>query len=273
MRRPTFARILPVITVLVAATASCGDGVFLPRTVPGYYQLVAVNGRPMPYVSPPSLGIPWQIWRGDLVLRTNGTFMHGVGASVGPLLTGDGSYRLSGGELAFRWRGASPDADDIIGNVSGDSISIVYAGLSSEPLNFTFRRARVSPSSIPSPRYRLTSVDGRTGDPLVEYDTTIGDTRYVAHVMFDSLEFSDGVFVRRHRSESAVAYRDGSPALINAQEWTTWGAVESGPGWARLLYYSTPAPPARDSLTITADALVRRRALITGLREERYTSP
>jgi len=118
----------------------------------------------------------------------------------------------------------------------------------------------------------LSSINGRTDQPLVVHDTTIGATRYVSLVPFDSVTFSDGVFFRRHRSESTIAYVGGEISSIASEEWTRWGAYESGPGWIVLMHYSAPqSAPARDSLSIARDTLVRRTSLITGVLEERYT--
>ena len=275
MLRGSFTRRpLGLAVVFVAAVAAaCGDGVSFPRTAPGYYRLVSVNGQAPPYLSPPSMGPFVRITRGDLVLRPNGTFSHGIGGTVGFGFVVEGTYRLSTRELVLE--GTEP-IDDVVARVSGDSIIFTSPDFVGQPMTFTYRRTQAGSSTVPSDRYRLRSINGRTDEPLVEYDPTIGGQRSVGQVLFDSLVFSDGVFFRRHRSESAIGYIDGEVATVSASEWTTWGAYESGPGWVVLEYYSPPpfssiAP--RDSLSIAGDTLVRRTSLITGIKEERYTRP
>jgi hypothetical protein len=253
--------------LVAAVTAACGDGPLLSRAVVGYYRLVSVNGQTLPYISPPSLGLSTVvIWRGDLLLRSDGSFMQGMGIGA----TREGTYRLSGREIVFRAQGAGGEGSDVVGNLSGDSISITSAD-PLRPLHFVFRRAHLTASSVPSQHYHLTSINGRTAVPLVMYDTVIGDTRYVGRVLFDSLTFLDGIFFRQHRAEEVRGYRAGSEPLIADDEWTTWGAFESGSGWIRLMHYSSSGS-AGDSLSIVGDTLVRRTSLITGLQEERYTS-
>ncbi len=258
------------LVFVVAAAMDCGDGVSPLRSA-GYYRLVSVNGQALPYVSPPSMGFSMHITRGDLVLRPNGTFRHGLGGNVGFGFLTDGTYQVGGQEIAFD--GSGP-IDDAVARISGDSITFAYPDLVGNPLTFTYRRAQLQPTTIPSDRYRLRSINGRTAEPLVAYDTTIGDHRSVGYVPFDSLLFSDGVFFRRHRSESAIAYTNGDVATVSASEWTTWGAYESRPGSVVLIHYSPPLGVAeRDSLSILGDTLVRRTPLITGMQEERYTKP
>ena len=258
------------VAFVVAVAAACGDGVSPLRSTPGYYRLVAINGQTLPYITPPSAGIPAvQIWRGDLVLRANGTFAHGIGGNVGLGFLAEGTYQLSNREVTFRLNGAP--GGDVTGPASGDSISFSWPDFYGQPITFTYRRGSLPPSSVQSPRYRLRSINGRTAEPLVSYDTTIAGTRYVGSVLFDSLEFTDGVFFRQHRSQSAVTYPPSGLPLASAEEWTTWGAFESRTGGVALVYYSPPPfVPARDSLSITGDTLVRRTSLVTGVREERY---
>jgi hypothetical protein len=266
-RRPLGLAVLFVI----ALAAACGDGVSPLRTGPGYYRLVSVNGQSLPYISPPSAGMPVQITRGDLVLRSNGTFSLGIGGNVAFGFVVSGTYRRSGGDLVLE--GPEPVGDFVV-PVSGDSITFTSSDFSGQPLTLTYRRTQLGSSTVPGDRYRLRSIDGRTAEPLVEYDTTFGEHRSVGHVLFDSLTFSDGVFFRRHRSESATGYTNGQVTTVSASEWTTWGAYESGPGWVVLLHYSPPPSVlGRDSLSIAGDTLVRRTALITGIQEDRYTHP
>ena len=268
IRRLLTHRPLGLVLALVVA-AGCGDGVGPLRNAPGYYRLVSVNGQPLPYISPPSMGLLYSIWRGDLILRPNGTFASGIGGNVGFGFLAEGTYRVSNGAVALRAEGSTADQ---VAQASGDSITIVLYGPTDQNLVLTYRRTQLPASTVPSNRYRLSSINGRTQEPLVAYDTTIAGRRRVAYVHFDSVTFSDGVFFRRHRSESAVEYVDGTPGLVSAFEWTTWGAYESGPGWVVLLHYDPPpGVPARDSLSIRVDTLVRRTPLITGPHEERYS--
>ena len=250
--------------------AACGDGVTIPGRAAGYYRLVSVNGQ-LPYVSPPSGGLGYlQVWRGDLVLRSNGTFRHGLGGNVGGFVV-DGTYRVSNGELELS---DSPLGVAVSAQLSGDSLRVFHFGPADNDLIFTYRRAQLASTTFPGDRYRLRAINGRTAEPLVVYDTTIGDHRSVGYVNYDSLEFSDGVFFRRHRAESDIGYTNGQQTMVGSSEWTTWGAYESRPGSVVLFHYSPPLSiPIRDSLTIASDTLVRRTALITGIREERYTRP
>ena len=273
MRRPLLSRRpLGLAVLLFVVATACGDEVTIPGRAAGYYRLVTVNGQPLPYISPPSTGFIRTVTRGDLVLRSNGTFRHGLGGSIGFGFVVDGTYRVSGGEVTFS---ATPVGGGPAALLSGDSITIVHFDPLDADLRFTYRRVQLPPSTIPSNRYRLHSINGRTAEPLVVYDTTIGDNRSVGYVVFDSLEFSDGVFFRRHRSESAIGYTNGQQTFASASEWTTWGGYDSGSGWVVLSHYSPPPslPAARDSLSIRGDTLVRRTPLITGTREERYTRP
>ena len=259
------------VAFVVAVTPACGDGVSPVRGAPGYYRLVAVNGQPLPYVSPPSMGTPVTVSRGDLVLRSNGTFTQGIGGNVALGFVVEGTYQASDREVTLRLSGA-PAGSNVTGPMSGDSISLSWPDYYGQPITLTYRRASLPPSSVQSTRYRLRSINGRTDEPLVSYDTTIGGTRYVGSVAFDSLTFSDGVFFRQHRSESAIGYPPSGLPFVSAEEWTTWGAYESRAGGVVLLYYGPPtlSIPARDSLSIAGDTLVRRTALVTGTREERY---
>ena len=271
MRRLGFTRRPLGLAVLsFAIVAACGDGITLPGRAAGYYRLVSVNGQPVPYVSPPSLGVPVWITRGDLVLRPNGTYRSGLGGNLAFGFIVDGRYRIADGELTLQGDGAPPEYH-LAARLSGDSITFEQPDFSGRPLVFTYRRTPLATSTVPSSTYRLRSINGRTAEPLVAFDTTIGDRRSVAYVNFDSLEFSDGVFFRRHRAESGVDYINGQESILSASEWTTWGAYESGPGWLLLFHYSPPlSVPSRDSLSIATDTLVRRTRLITGIHEERY---
>jgi len=273
MRRlPRSRRPIGLAVLVLATAAACGDGVTIPGRAAGYYRLVSVNGQPLPYVSPPSVGLAYlQIWRGDLVLRSNGTFRHGLGGNVGFGFVVDGTYRVSNGELKLS---DSPLGVAVSAQLSGDSLRLIYLGPADDDLIFTYRRAQLAPSTFPGNRYRLRAINGRTAEPLVAYDTTIGEHRSVAYVNYDTLEFSDAVFFRRHRAESEVGYTNGQATLVGSSEWTTWGAYESRPGSVVLFHYSPPPLiPIRDSLAIASDTLVRRTALITGIHEERYTRP
>ncbi|HJU68895.1 MAG TPA: hypothetical protein VJ650_11715 [Gemmatimonadaceae bacterium] len=261
---------LAVVLVATIATA-CGDGITLPGAAAGYYRLVSVNGQPLPYLSPPSLGLVYHVTRGDLVLRRNRTFRHGLGGNIRFGHVVDGTYSLSDGELVLS---EGPLGGSITGQVAGDSLTLTYFGPADNDMRFTYRRTQLTPTTLPSNRYRLLSINGRTGDPIVAYDTTIGDHRSVIYVDYDSLELSDGIFFRRHRSEAAIGYTNGQATTFSYSQWTMWGAYESAPGWVRLFHYSPPPSiPVRDSLAIAGDTLVRRTPLITGIQEDRYVRP
>jgi hypothetical protein len=240
--------------------------------VPGYYSLTEVNGQPLPYISPPSLGLGFvQIWRGDLVLRPNGTFAHGLGAGLGGLV--EGRYRIAGSELVFETDAFVPK-NGTVAQVSDGTITFTHTQADDRNLTFTFRRASL-PSPLASNRYRLSSINGRTEAPLVAYDTVMGDTRYLSRIPFDSITISDGVFFRRHRLQIDSSYTvDIGPIGANVEEWTVWGAYETAPGGKVVLHhYSKPSAWVRlqDTLSIAGDTLVRRTPLIIGPYEERYT--
>lgn len=257
------------VILAVAITVACGDGVSPIHSAAGYYRLMSVNGQPLPYF-PPSVGLTVIIRRGDLLLRPNGTFRYGLPGNLVFDQVVDGTYRQSGRELVLR--GPVPN-DELVAQVSGESITLAYPDFAGNPLTLVFRRVQLEPSGVPSDDYRLRSINGRSDEPLVAYDSTIGDHRLVTYVVFDSLSFSDGVFFRRHRSESAVGYTNGEVTSASAAEWTTWGTYESRPAAVVLLHYGAPpgsGVPARDSLLIAGDTLVRRSLFLSGTREERY---
>ena len=273
-RLTSFRRALPLAVVFgVAVAAACGDGVGPLRNAPGYYRLIAINGQPLPYISPPSTGTPLAISRGDLVLRSNGSFANGLGANLGLGSVAEGTYQLSDREISLRASGV-PAGSEVHGLMSGDSIFFLWPDLYGQTATFTYRRASLPANPVSSPHYRLRSIDGRTAEPLIAYDTTIAGTHYVGNVLFDSLAFSDGVFFRQHRSQSAVTYPPNGLPLAGGEEWITWGAYEPRPGGVVLVHYSPPmiSSPARDSLAIAGDTLIRRTTLVTGVREERYVA-
>jgi hypothetical protein len=262
------------LVLSAVAITGCGDGALFPRVVPGYYALASVNGRSLPYTSPPSYGFDAGfISRGDLLLRPDGTFIHGIGGDVLGGLYG-GSYQHADRELVLGWRfpGALEDSR-INGTIAGDSIVLDLGSFGTQSLLLTYRRAQQRPGPMPSNRYRLTSIDGRSGTPLVLRDTTINGTRYLGTVS-DSVVFTDEVFFWRHRIEHFVSTAPGGEQAVSSDESIRWGAFERGPGWVRLFYYQPfiQGTSVRDSLAVAGDTLIRRTSLITGIREERYTS-
>ena len=263
-----------LLALAVALTLACGDGILLPDSTIGYYRLISVNGQPLPYFPPPSLGLAQGIGRGDLVLRADGSFMQ-----VGGPVTGEGTYRAASRELLFRLRGPNGVSSEIAGRLAGDSLSVDYPNVNPEPLHLVFRRAQPNQSLLPTDRYRLTSVNGGISAPFVLYDTTIAGTRFAKRVRFDSLTFLNGVFFRAHRSDETRVHLLGADSLIIENEGTIWGAFESSPAWIHL-YFGALASP-RDSLAIRGDTLVRRTPFVIGLTqihrivgvtEERYTA-
>src|SRR5687768_16282014 len=99
------------VPLLIAAAVACGDGASTLRTASGYYRIVSVNGQALPYQSPPRLGLSMRIRRGDLVLRPNGSYSHGIGADVGFGFLAEGTYRLLNGQIVFSPWGPSTDGD------------------------------------------------------------------------------------------------------------------------------------------------------------------
>lgn len=270
MRLPCTCNVRLFLMLVLSLVMACGDGVVLSHVIPGYYKLASVNGQPLPYNAPPSLGqVLGSIWRGDLVLRPDGTFAHGLGGGIGGLV--EGRYRVAGNEIVFETDALYP-GDGTVARASVDQLTFTYTEATDRTLRFTFHRAQLPPG-LPTGGYRLTSIDGRTSPPLVAYDTSFGTTRYVRQILFDSIVVTDGVFFRRHRLWRDSTYRD-SGIDGGEIEWSTWGAYEAVPGQVSLHHYRRPIPTLQldDTLSIAGDTLIRRTpASIIGPWEERYT--
>jgi hypothetical protein len=258
--------------LIVLATSACGDGILNPRSVPGFYRLRSVNGLPLPYITPPSVGLGLtQIWRGDLVLRPNRTFAHG-GSGLGGFV--EGSYAMTGDGFVFQMDGVFP-GNGTVARVSGDSITFTYTESTDRTFILTYRRAPL-PAPLPNTGYRLTSINGRTDSPLIAYDTVMEPFRYLSRIPFDSITLSEGVFFRRHRLQLDSSYTLATgPIGADSDEWTVWGAYERAPSGTIVVLHHYYQPSgwvrARDTLELEGDTLVRSTRLIIGPLEERYT--
>ena len=262
---------------LVAAVSAlaCEDGSTQPNrlhVVPGLYRLLSINGVPLPYLSPPSLGFPsMHVTRGDLLLRGDGTFALGHAGSAGFFVSG--TYAWSNDSLGLTPAGGQP-ADVARYGVNGDSIILdrPASGLQSAT-RYVYRRTGLVPVPVPALKYLLARINGRA-PPLIETDTTIGSVRFVARVHFDSLSFFDGMFYRRHRSQSSTAYLAGGDSTRGSEEWVMHGTYMRAPDADAIIllpYFAVNAwDEPRDSLAVSGSSLVRTTQLIGGTRQDTY---
>lgn len=202
----------------VVALACSGGGAMMPTlAVDGRYALTSVNGRALPFVSPPSTsGPPVSISIGDLALRVDGTF--GCWIKDGGFETG--TYRAEGSTLYLTYptrRLGARITDTLV--ASGDSVVGRVPGLTGSPfLNVVFRRSTSQPA-VTTGLYVLTAINGR-GAPFVLTDAIVGTDRAVHRVSYDSITFMDGVFFRQHRMEREVLYLASGDSLAADMELT-----------------------------------------------------
>ena len=260
--------ILPIIAATLAASA-CGDPTG-SSAVAGHYRLVSVDGQPLPYVAPPSTGFGGEaIHHGDLLLRGDRTFRIGIAGAAGSVA---GTFRLNGGEIRLMGISGPGDSPGAIfsGLVDGDSIG-VDAETATSMRRYVFRRAQRDPVAVSPGIHSLTAINGR-GEPLTSYDTVIDGNHYVTRVLFDSLEFVDAVFYRRHRSEvSVVEDATGTPLATSSTTTRGYGGYGGSSDVVVLRpYWRAPNEPWSDTLAVVGSALVRTTPLIGRTLVERY---
>jgi hypothetical protein len=264
-----------LLTMIVAA---CGGDATGPASVAGLYRLVSVNGQPVPWTAPPSLGFSgYVIEHGDLQLRANGSYGFGMGGSGGWLE--EGQFRVSGTTVRLLPPpGASPDTTTV--TLAGDS-AVIQLGEAEPPgdrpglpaplpnTRLAFKRTTVPNPVAPGP-FALVAVNGRSS--LVELDTIMFGERFVTRVRYDTITFIDRIFVRRHRRQESVHYLSNGDSVKGDFEYTTFGAHDVATGIVIVRKYNRMQDePRRDTLWTVGSDLVRRRQLIFGLREDQYS--
>jgi len=251
-------------------TAACGDGPSGPNGMSGVYRLVSINGQPVPWVLPPSMGFFMALESGDLHLRGNGTFGMGVAGSLGWFTSGN--YRVVSDDRVRLTLTDGSAIDTMTLTVGGDSAVLnlqEQAGLVTLTLTHVFKRI-ATPQTITPGVFVLAAINGR-GPPLTEADTVINGERFVERVHYDTLRFMDGKFYQRRRSESSVRYLSNGDSVVGAVEWTTFGAHDPVNGAIVLRrYWSYNNEPRQDTLWTVGNDLVRRTQYIYGLQEDGY---
>jgi len=200
------------------------------------------------------------------MLRRDGTFTLMLD---GLLVLLDGTYETAGAELTLKVSNAEPGAPAITALIGGDSVRFASALPAAD---LVFRRSPIPNTPVRDASYILTTVNGR-GAPFVESDTVLNGTRYVSQVSFDSVTFSDGVFFRGHRAESAVAYLPSGNSVVSEADGQPFGTYTGSAGWLVLHRYFDAGlgQPSIDSLAIGSDALTRVIRLRGRTIEERYS--
>jgi hypothetical protein len=261
--RPTIALLLGVL-----ALSACSGEPTLPGAIAGHYELASVNGQPLPYVAPPSIGYATApILAGDLMLRGDGTYALGAQAFV------EGGWSASGNRLTLgRLSGAGGPATALAG---GDSVVIDIPGspstgvaLGGSPtMHFVFRRPTRGAPVVTAGTFILTSINGR-GEPLTSYDTIAYGMHQVRRVLYDSVLFTDGAFFRRHRTETFILDDD-----VGINEFITFGSYRGHADSLVLMSYYpfTGQVETTDRVAYEQGQLVRRRAFLSGPYVERFT--
>jgi hypothetical protein len=164
---------------LAIMLAACGSDSTGPASVAGLYRLGSVNGQPIPWVSPLSMGYHFGIEHGDLHLRANGSYGLGIGGTGGWL--DEGPFRVTGKTVRLLPPGGAwPDT--ITATLAGDSVVVDRAEgeLPGDrpvlPAPFPAIRMVFKRTAVPNPvapgAFVLVAINGRTS--LVEQDTVIG---------------------------------------------------------------------------------------------------
>ena len=263
------ARALAAAGAVLAAAAACAtDELTGPaRAAVGYYRLQTADGFPVPTGISSQSGFQ-TVTGGDLLLRRDGSFANGVAGSLGGFATG--TFRVAGGVLTL-------DADGgagLAGTAGGDSVVLQTAAdaLGRRGPALVYARATPTPGAVRSGTYVLSAITGVTqdgGPGFVLAAGTFGTTRYVSRVAFDTLTFSDDVFVRQHRAQVDSSIRDGQ-GVAGASEFDLPGTYAGTASLVVLRSYFGPAA-GPDTLVVGAGTLTRRRLYSTGTVEERYT--
>ena len=258
---------LPAFLTLV--TAACGDSPLGSRAAAGYYRLESVNGQPLPYVAPPSSGFVEVIDYGDLLLRGSGAFSLGVRAIGGGYMTG--RYRVDDDELRLTVPAPEPGqpAFDITGTADGDSV-VVDLGTAPSVRRYLFRRDERDPAPIAPGLYTLRAIDDDAAAPFLRYEEVSSGNRHTATVLYDSIQFVDAVFYRRHRAESART--DWSDGNFNesSRAWTVYGAYDRSANGVVLRPYWSFDEEDDATLTLDNGALVRHSVVSGVATEERF---
>ena len=239
------------------------------------YRLTTANGEGLPFSTIGSPLPPFSAVRGDLMLRDDGTYGLGI-ASSSPGGAGytEGRWRGHGAtlELSFPAPGGT-EADTVWRPAAarGDSLVLellLYStpwpsGVTSYPLRLAFRRVPLEPSVVAGRTYALRGANEATMAPFVVIDTTYEfGVREISTVVFDTLQFRDGLFYRQHAEiRSLYTYSDGVQTW-SAASWNATGLYE-GSGSRIVLHTYGPTPqimPAGDTLTLEGAELLRRSA-------------
>ena len=263
-------RIFPGALAITAIFAmACSEGPTAASAAAGSYDLVSVNGMPLPYTYPVSVGFSGGVYHGDLVLRGNRTFRLGIGGWAGGMASG--TFNVAGDELTLTLPSSEPGGSgtEFSGEIAGDSV-VVDLGLSPTPFRYVFRRAQRERITAASGTYTLTAVNGN-GEPLMTRDTVIGGDRHSTRVLFDTLVFVDDVFYRQHRAEESVLELADGTHLLSGQATDAYGSYDGAPGKVVLRPY-LPLATGRwsDTLAIVNESLVRTTTFTDRTLEEKY---
>jgi hypothetical protein len=116
---------LPVLLISIFL-AACASG--NSAEVAGTFELVTVDGNPVPYAPSHEGGAP-EVLSSTLILNTDGTFQMTMtyATSPGNSITRDfsGSYTLEGDNLHFEWEGAGTTP----GTLNGDTLTFTNEGV------------------------------------------------------------------------------------------------------------------------------------------------
>ena len=255
--------------ILSLVVAACGDGPIGAGAAAGYYRLESVNGQPLPYLSPPSSGFVDAIEYGDLLLRGSGAFSLGVRAIVGGYSTG--RYRVDDEEIRLTVPAPEPGqpAFDITGIAGGDSV-VIDVGTAPSVQRYLFRRSERERAPISPGLYTLRAIDDDAAAPFVRYDEVISGNRHTATVLYDSIQFIDAVFYRRHRAENTrTEWSDGN-FNESGRAWTVFGAYDRSANGVVLRPYWSFDEEDDATLTLDDGALVRHSVVSGVPTEERF---
>lgn len=252
---------------LAAIAALLGCDSTGPALETRLYRLHSVNGQPLPFVLPPSLGFAENITHGELLLRADRSFQWGLGATLGGSTSGE--YQASGS--AFTLTSAPPGSISVEGSFAGDSAIVAVPGStqsgdvpalpgSTPAFRYLFVRREPAPGPVSAGTYALTrlgSVSTVQGAWVV-HDTVVGSTRYVTRAA-DTIRFTDGVFfTRAYALEDSVIF--GDTRLARAEEYLLSGSYTGSSAHLLLRRHNTSSGISmslRDSLMIQGDKLVR----------------
>ena len=221
-------RAIPLLVLL----AGCND----TPTVPAggaFFRLSLVNGVALP------ANIAGSTWtNGDLLLRGDKTFRLGLNSATGIPL--DGTYTLSGNAVEFRANGSTREGE-YFGNRAAYYVSTIFG-----QVQYVFDRATPVPTSTIDGRFALTAVEGAVQMPDGSFvlDTVDASGRVVFRWLFDTLTFTDGMFVRRREATLDSTLNPVAAQSVNVTEYGSLSVV------AGLVTY-TPYTFGRAPLTLT----------------------